>query len=147
MKLVIDACVFAAEQIHDQTEHQTEHQTARTLLQTLVQRKVQFYAPALVLAEVAAAVARATQQSSLGEVGALRVSHLPRLTFRHIDLPFASAAARVAARHGIQGADSHYVALARELRCPLITNDEEILRRCPSTTVVLRPATWLQHLA
>ncbi|MBN8419590.1 MAG: PIN domain-containing protein [Verrucomicrobia bacterium] len=143
MKLVIDACIFVAEQIREQAEHQA----AQALLKACVERKVQLFAPVFVLAEVAAAVARLTQQPSLGEVGALRVSHLPRLAFRHIDLPFANAAARLAARHGLHGADSHYVALARELRCQLITNDEEILRRCPPTTTSLRPAVWLQRLA
>lgn len=143
MKLVIDACIFIAEQVREQSEHQS----AQALLRTCVERKVQLFAPALVLAEVAAAVARLTQQPSLGEVGALRVSHIPRMAFRHIDLPFASAAARLAARHGLHGADSHYVALARELRCHLITNDDEILRRCPTTTTVMRPAAWLQFHA
>lgn len=141
MKLVIDACIFVAAQVREQAEHEA----AQALLKACVEGEFRLYVPSLVLAEVAGAVARLTQQPALGEVGALRVSHVPRLAFRHIDLPFASSAARVAARHGLQGADSHYVALARELRCTLITNDAVILQRCPPTMTVLRPAAWLKQ--
>lgn len=139
MKLVIDACVFVAEQI----EEQPEHRDAALLLEQCVRKGIRIFAPAIVLAEVAGAITRITCDSALGSVSVTRLSHFSRLTYRQVDLDFAEAAARLAARHSFRGADAHYAALARELRCPLITNDEELLRRCPTTMVTQTPAQWL----
>ncbi len=139
MKLVIDACIFVAEQI----EGQSEFQTADRFFDLCVRTGVKLYAPVIVLAEVAGAVARITRDSGLGDVAVKRLGQFPKLSLRQIDLDFAEAAARTASRYLLRGADSHYVALARELKCPFITNDDEILERCPQTLKVMRPGDWL----
>ena len=81
--------------------------------------------------------------SAMGGVSTTRLSHFPKLYLRQVDLSLAEAAARAAARFSLRGADSHYVALSRELKCPLITNDDEVIQRCPPTMKVLRPDKWL----
>src|SRR4051794_20254868 len=122
MKLVIDACVFVAEQI----EEQPEHRDAAALLKECVRSGIRLYAPVIVLAELCGAVARITSDSALGGVALIRLSHFTKLAYRQVDLEFAEAAARLAARFSFRGADAHYAALAAELRCPLITNDDEL---------------------
>lgn len=54
MNLVVDACVFVAEQIEDQSEFAA----ADEFFEHCVRNGVRLYAPAIVLAEVAGAVAR-----------------------------------------------------------------------------------------
>jgi predicted nucleic acid-binding protein len=139
MNLVVDACVFVAEQIEDQREFAA----ADAFFDHCVRNGIRLYALALVLAEVAGAVARITGDSAMGGVSTTRLSHFPKLYLRQVDLSLAEAAARAAARLSLRGADSHYVALARELKCPLITNDDEVIQRCPPTMKVLRPDKWL----
>lgn len=128
MNLVVDACVFVA---------------ADAFFDHCVRNGIRLYAPAIVLAEVAGAVTRITGDSAMGGVSTTRLSHFPKLYLRQVDLSLAKAAARVAARFLLRGADSHYVALARELKCPLITHDDEVIQRCPPTMKVLRPDKWL----
>ena len=140
MNLVIDASVFVAEQI----EEQREFHAADAFFTHCVKHGVRLYAPVIVPAEVAGAVARITADPGIGSAAMLRLGQFPRLALRQIDLDFAEAAGRAAARWLLRGADSHYAALARELRCPLITNDDELLARCPATMKVLRPEQWLK---
>jgi predicted nucleic acid-binding protein len=139
MKLVIDACVFVAEQI----EGQPEFRDCAAFFDHCVRTGVDLFAPAIVLAEVAGAIARICEDNGLADVAVLRLHQFPRLVLRQIDMAFAEAAARAASRWMLRGADAHYAALARELKCPLITNDDELLKRCPATLKVMRPQDWL----
>jgi predicted nucleic acid-binding protein len=141
MNLVVDACVFVAEQIEDQPEFAV----ADEFFDHCVRNGVRLYAPAIVLAEVAGAITRITGDAGIGSVSTTRLSHFPKLYLRQVDLGFAEAAARAAARYALRGADSHYVALAREMKCALITSDDEVIRRCPSTTKVFTPSEWLDR--
>lgn len=140
MKLVVDACAFVAEQIEDQPEFSA----ADTFFDFCVRTGIRLYSPVIVLAEVAGAIARITGGTGLGDVAVKRLGQFPKLSLRQIDLDFAETAARAASRYKLRGADSHYVALARELKCPLITNDDEILDRCPPTMKIVRPDHWLK---
>ena len=135
MKLVVDACIFVAEQI----ENQPEFAIADEFFEHCVRKGVRLCAAVIVLAEVAGAIARITADSGLGSVAMTRIVQFPNLALRQIDIEFAEAAARAASRYFLRGADSHYVALARELKCPLITHDDEVLKRCPPTMQVLTP--------
>lgn len=140
MKLVVDAGVFVAEQI----ERQPEFTDAVNLLERCVRQNIHLYAPAIVFSEVAGAVARITGSTALGAAAVARLNHIPRLKFRQIDLDFAETSARLAARHKLRGADSLYAALARELKCPLVTNDAELLNRSPGGWHVIKPVDWLK---
>ncbi len=143
MRLVVDASVFVAEQI----EEQPEFPAAAAFFSHCVKQGVQLYAPVIVLAEVAGAIARITQNSGLGTLAITRLGQFPRLALRQMDVAFGEAAARAAARWFLRGADSCYAALARELKCPLITGDDELLTRCPPTMKVMRPEQWLNQMA
>lgn len=139
MNLFIDASVLVAEQIEDQPDFAD----ADAFFDHCVRHGVRLYAPAIVLAEVAGAVRRITGDSGLGDAAKMRLSHFPKLYLCQIDLDFAEAAARLAARCSLRGADAHYAALARELKCALITQDDELLKRCPPTMTACRPEAWI----
>jgi predicted nucleic acid-binding protein len=93
MNLVVDACVFVAEQMEDQPEFVV----ADAFFDRCVMTGVRLYAPVIVLAEVAGAVARITGSPALGGVSTTRLRHFPRLYLRQVDLGFGEAAARAAA--------------------------------------------------
>jgi predicted nucleic acid-binding protein len=135
VNLVVDASVFVAEQL----ENQPEFDVAARFLDFCVKTKVHMYAPVIVIGEVSGAVARMTGDPKFGTLAANRLRRFQRLVYRQIDLDFAEAAGRLAARYQLRGADAHYLALARELRCPLITNDGEMLHVASLTVRVLTP--------
>ena len=97
------------------------------------------------LPELAATVARKKNDQALGEVAPMKILRGHRLVIRNVDEAFALGAARVAARFSLRGADSLYVALARELRANLITDDAEMLSNGAAAVDCMTPADWLQR--
>lgn len=55
------------------------------------------------------------------------------------------AAAAIAARQFLRGADAVYAALARRLGTPLVTWDKELLERAAAVVPTLTPAGWLRQ--
>jgi predicted nucleic acid-binding protein len=141
MKLVVDACVFAAAQLSEQTT--SPDSTA--FLDACIKGETTLYAPAILLPEVAATVARAKGSAALGEVAPMKVLQGYRIVIRNVDEAFALLAARLAARFSLRGADSLYVALVRELRASLITDDGEMLVRGAAAVDCMTPAVWLRR--
>ncbi len=56
-----------------------------------------------------------------------------------MDQALVDAAADVAVRFGLKGADSFYVAVAKQLGIPLVTLDNEQLTRPASIITTIRP--------
>ena len=56
-------------------------------------------------------------------------------------------AAAIAAQQFLRGADAVYVALAGQLRMPLVTWDKELLERAAAVVPTLTPAEWLRQNA
>lgn len=82
-------------------------------------------APSLLLPEVASAVSRATSRPLLARRAVRLLSRLPALRIVAVDAALAEAAARLAGDQRLRGADSVYVALAKQLSLPLVTWDLE----------------------
>ncbi len=82
-------------------------------------------APSLLLPEVASAVSRATGRPLLARRAVLLLLRLSALRIVAIDAELAEAAARLAGDQRLRGADSVYVALAKQLALPLVTWDLE----------------------
>jgi predicted nucleic acid-binding protein len=141
MKLVVDACVFAAYQL----EEQAVHLKAREFFNLCVELRVSLYAPAIVLPEVAAVVARVRGDGHLGELAPLKVLRGHELRLRGIDESFAWRAGRLAARCGLGGADALYAALAREMRIELVTDDAGLLALSTQVAKVISPAEWVRR--
>lgn len=56
-----------------------------------------------------------------------------------VDRALALAAARLASAYFLRGADATYVAVAEYLGVPLVTWDQELLRRAQPVAQVVRP--------
>ncbi len=82
-------------------------------------------APALLLPEVASAVSRATGRPLLARRAVRLILRFPALRIVAIDAELAETAARLAGDQRLRGADSVYVALAKQLALPLVTLDLE----------------------
>lgn len=95
--------------------------------------------PTLALAEVAGAVARRTRDSEMGRQAVEVIINTPGIRMIGLDPREAEAAADIAARLFLRGADAVYVSVARALGLPLITWDQELLGRAGAIVHVLHP--------
>ena len=98
-------------------------------------------APALLLPEVAGAVARRTGVPRLARRAVEAILQLPALRLVPVDDELARAAARLAGRLRLRGADAIYIAAAATLRLPLVTWDSEQRERAARIIDVLVPET------
>lgn len=69
-----------------------------------------------------------------------QIQRLPRFRLVPLDAALARLAASLASQYSLRGADAVYVATARRLKAPLITLDDEQLRR--GQAVVTTAAPW-----
>ncbi len=95
---------------------------------------------ALLLPEVAGAIARRTGTPRLARRAIAVVLRLPSLRLLTIGEELARAAAGLAARLRIRGADAVYIAAAAQLHLPLVTWDVEQRERAARVVEVLVPA-------
>jgi predicted nucleic acid-binding protein len=98
---------------------------------------VQFISPALLLAEVGGAVSRRTGSPALGRRTITRLEGLPGLRLIEMDNELVHSAAMLAARLGLRGADSLYVAVADRLNLPLFTFDVDQRDRAKEHVAIL----------
>jgi predicted nucleic acid-binding protein len=84
---------------------------------------VQFISPTLLLAEVGGAISRRTGDPALGSQAIHQLEDLPGLRLVEMDNELIHEAANLAAGLGLRGADSVYVAVARQLNLPLVSFD------------------------
>jgi predicted nucleic acid-binding protein len=87
-------------------------------------REGQFVSPSLLLTEVAGAISRRTT-APLGHQAIQQLQLLPGLRLIEMDHTLIKEAAALAADLGLRGADSVYVAVARQLGLPLLTFDAD----------------------
>jgi predicted nucleic acid-binding protein len=135
--MVVDASVVVSRLV----SHDTHHEVSRDWLARHVAEGGLIVAPALLLPEVAGAVARRTGEPRLALDALHAVQRLPGLRLVPIDEALALEAARLAARFRIRGADAVYVAVASDLRLPLVTWDGEQRDRAERVVQVLAPTS------
>jgi predicted nucleic acid-binding protein len=99
--------------------------------------------PTLFLAEVCAAVARQTTPAD-GLLVREQLLAIDLFVWISVDDALARIAAELGATHQIRGADSIYVALAREFDLPLVSLDRNHLERTEGVIGVYRPDTLPQ---
>ncbi len=118
---VLDASVWVSRLI-PQDEF---HEVVKSWMDEKREDGTQFISPALVLAEVGGAISRRTGEPALGRRAIARLEALPGLRLVEMDNELVHEAARLAAKHGLQGVDSVYVAVAHRLNLPLVTFDSD----------------------
>ncbi len=122
---VVDASVWVSALVSSDVHHAA----SRAWLEREDEAAGVLVAPALLLPEVASAVSRATRSPLLGRRAIRSLLAVPALRVVPLDGALAELAARLAADHGLRGADAVYVAVAKQLSLPLVTWDREQARR------------------
>ena len=101
-----------------------------------VEAGVQFISPTLLLPEVGGAISRRTGDPVLGRQATHQLENLPGLRLVEMDNELIHDAAILAADLGLRGADSVYVAVASQLRLPLITLDVDQRERAQKKVLI-----------
>jgi predicted nucleic acid-binding protein len=121
------------------------HGEAIALLRRMAAEEIPAIAPAFAIVEVAGALARRTQDPVAAEKTVRHIQKQPWLTLVPMTVAFAEIAAKMAISCELRGADAIYVTLARQEGLPLITRDNEILRRGTAAALVMTPTEWLRQ--
>ena len=117
--IVLDASVWVSRLV----SKDEFHGSVKSWMEEQREAGVQFISPALLLAEVGGAISRRTGEPRLGKKAITQLENLPGLRLVEMDNELVRQAAKLAAELGLRGADSMYVAVARQLDLPLVTFD------------------------
>lgn len=119
MFVVLDASVWVSRLV-DSDEF---HLPVKDWMNSQRGQDATFVSPSLLLAEVGGVISRVTGKPELGLGAIERIEDLPDVRIVDMDKPLMDNASRIAARFGLRGADSVYVAVASTLKIPLVTFD------------------------
>jgi len=133
--VVVDASVWVSRLVASDVNHEA----SRTWLEKFAVGENQFVAPTLVLPEVSGSVARRAEDAKSGHDAVKLILHLPSLRLISLDRALSESAAQLAADHMLRGADSVYVAVAKQLNIPLVTLDEEQFKRASKIIKTIKP--------
>ncbi len=133
--VVVDASVWVSRLVASDVNHNV----SRTWLEKFAVEENQFVAPTLVLAEVSGSVARRAEDAKSGHDALKLVLRLPSLRLINLDRALSELAAQLAADYMLRGADSIYVAVAKQLNIPLVTLDEEQFKRASKIIQTIKP--------
>ncbi len=143
MQVVVDANVW----LSAASEREPDHANSVGFLQAAMMRQVEFLLPTLILPEVAGTVARRTRKPADGLAFAEQLRRLPRARFLELNMLRAQAAAGLAGKAFLLGADAQYAALAVEYHAVLVTLDRELHDRSARSLVCLNPQEWVAQFA
>jgi predicted nucleic acid-binding protein len=119
MFVVADASVWVSRLI----ESDEFHIAIKNWMKTQREQDTTFISPALLLAEVGGVISRVTGKPELGLNAIQKIENLPEVRIVDMDKALMDEASRIAAKYGLRGADSVYVAVAAILKIPLVTFD------------------------
>ncbi len=135
--LTLDANVWVA--AFDPHDH--FHGASTDFLAAALEQGLSFTGPAFVLVEAACALARRGGDARAGRMAHDELLANPRLVLEPLTGAFLSAAARLGADLRLRSGDALYAAAAELTRAPLVSWDDELIRRAGAVT----PATWLEE--
>ena len=133
--LTLDANVWIA--VYDPRD--AFHAPSTAFLSAVAVRHLPLYGPAFVLVEAACALARRAQSPTVGEFALKRLRMHPLLVLHPLDDHLLITAAQLGAQQLLHGADALYAAAAEISATPLISWDDELIRRAGALT----PSDWL----
>lgn len=123
MLLTIDSSVLVAAFREDEPQHQV----CRAFLEGVRNGTHTVAAPITVLVEVVAAIRRRTGSEVLARRVANELAQPEDLRFLPLTSLRARRATQLAGQLGLRGMDAIVVAVANELRCPLVSLDREMI--------------------
>ncbi|MBI5713643.1 MAG: type II toxin-antitoxin system VapC family toxin [Chloroflexi bacterium] len=133
--VVVDASVWVSRLVASDVNHAA----SRVWLEKFAVEENQFVVPTLVLAEISGSVARRAEDAKSGHEAVKLVLRLPSLRLINVDRALSELAAQLAADYKLRGADSIYVAAAKQLNIPLVTLDEEQFKRASKIIQTIKP--------
>lgn len=119
MFFVVDASVWVSRLV----ESDEFHISVKDWMNSQREQGTTFVSPSLLLAEVGGVISRVTGKSELGLSAIRKIENLPDIRIVDMDKSLMDDASRIAAKYGVRGADSVYVAVAYTLNIPLVTFD------------------------
>jgi predicted nucleic acid-binding protein len=133
--VVVDASVWVSRLV----PQDTHHAASRRWFEAFTARGGHVVAPVLLLPEIAGAISRRTGAPELARQAVQQLQRLHTLRIVAVDRRLGQAASQLAADLGLRGADAIYVAIADQLRIPLLTWDDEHIKRAGKTVTVRTP--------
>lgn len=132
---VVDASVwvsvFLTQDVH--------HRPVRRWLEDRLVSDEAIISPVLLLSEVGGAIARQTRSPKTAARALKFIEGIPGLRLVPVDHLLGRAAAELAVRLRLRGADAVYVAVAAHLKIPLVTLDAEQRERAQEMIEVILP--------
>lgn len=111
------------------------------------QQDAQISIPSLFLVEFCAAVVRQTNSQSRAYEGLSRIQRDPVFSIAEVDRHLIEVSVETAIQCQLRGADTVYVALTRMLQSPLVSRDNEHLRRAATVVDVMTPIHAMARLS
>jgi predicted nucleic acid-binding protein len=119
MFVVVDASVWVSRLV----ESDEFHLPVKDWMNIQREQGATFVSPSLLLAEVGGVISRVTGKPELGLNAIQKIEKLPDVRIVDMDKALMDDASRIAAKYGVRGADSVYIAVASTLNIPLVTFD------------------------
>ncbi|HLF75424.1 MAG TPA: type II toxin-antitoxin system VapC family toxin [Anaerolineales bacterium] len=119
MFVVVDASVWVSRLVVSDESHIT----VKDWMNAQREQDATLISPSILLAELGGVISRVTGKPKLGLGAIERIESLPDVRIVDMDKSLMDNASRIAAKYGLRGADSVYVAVASSLNIPLVTFD------------------------
>lgn len=133
MFVVVDASVWVSRLI----ESDEFHAPVKDWMNAQREQDTTFVSPSLLLAEVGGVISRVTGKPELGLKAVEQIEKLSDVRIVEMDKALIDDASRIAAKYGLRGADSVYVAVAATLKIPLVTFDVDQRARASKLVEVI----------
>lgn len=134
--LTLDANVWvAAFDPHDRF-----HADSVEFLRAAARRRLRLHGPAVVVLEAACALAQRAGSETIGRAALDRLRTHPVLILHPVDARLISMAQELGLQQLLQGLDALYAATAELAKAPLVSWDDELVRRAGAMT----PQRWLR---
>ncbi len=136
--VVVDASVWVSWLI----TQDANHNISRLWMERYIKTGGLLVAPALALIEISAAISRQTGQIAQAKEVAKDLSSVRTMRFVPLDSVLIRVAVDVAADLKLRAGDTTYVAVAYQLKIPLVSWDKEQLQRAGRLTRTYTPSTY-----
>ncbi len=135
LAVVVDASVWVSRLV----PQDVHHEASRRWFEAFAADGGRLVAPVLLLPEMAGAITRRTGASDLARQVVQQLQRMRTLRLVILDRQLGQVASQLAADLGLRGADATYVAIADQLKIPLLTWDNEHVEIAGQRITVRRP--------
>ena len=133
--VVVDASVWVSRLVPQDAHHEAR----RRWFESFTADRGHVVAPVLLLPEIAGAISRRTSVPDLARQAVQHLQRMRTLRLVALDRRLGQAASQLAADLGLRGADATYVAIADQLKIPLLTWDNEHVEKAGKRVTVRMP--------